>query len=53
MLLIFVVGSVLTIVRARTGSLGSAFLVHSTYNAFDFVLIFVATDGFRHMDKLR
>jgi len=53
MLLIFVVGSVLTIVRARTGSLGSAFLVHSAYNAFDFVLIFAATDGFRHMDKLR
>ena len=53
MLLIFVVGAVLTVVRARTGSLGSAFLVHSAYNAFDFVLIFAATDGFRHMDKLR
>ncbi|PYY14943.1 MAG: hypothetical protein DMG61_08380 [Acidobacteria bacterium] len=53
MLLIFVVGSVLTIVRARTGWLGSAFLGHSAYSAFDFVLICAASDGFRHMHKLR
>ena len=53
MFLIFVVGCVLTIVRSRTGSLGSAVLVHSAYNGFNFVLIFIATDGFRHMDKLR
>jgi hypothetical protein len=53
LLVLFIVGVVLTIVRARTQSVACSFLVHSAYNAFLFGMIFVATNGFRHMDKLR
>lgn len=53
LLVLFVVGMVLTSVRARTQSVACSFLVHSGYNAFLFGMIFVATGGFRHMDKLR
>jgi hypothetical protein len=53
LLVLFIVGMVLTWVRARTQSVACSFLVHSGYNAFLFGMIFVATSGFRHMDKLR
>jgi hypothetical protein len=52
LLVLFIVGMVLTVVRARTQSVACSFLVHSAYNAFLFGMIFVATNGFRHMDKL-
>jgi len=53
LLVLFAVGMVLTYVRVRTQSVACSFLVHSGYNAFLFAMIFVATDAFRHMDKLR
>lgn len=53
LLVLFVVGMVLTYVRERTGSVAKSFLVHAGYNAFLFGMIFVATDGFRHMEKLK
>jgi len=53
LLVLFIVGMVLTWVRARTQSVACSFLVHSGYNAFLFGMIFVATGAFRHMDKLR
>ena len=53
LLVLFVVGVVLTYVRKRTQSVSASFLVHAGYNAFLFGMIFVATGGFRHMDKLR
>ena len=53
LLVLFIVGVVLTYVRARTHSVACSFLVHSGYNAFLFCMIFVTTGGFRHMDKLR
>jgi len=53
LLVLFTVGMVLTYVRARTQSVACSFLVHSGYNAFLFGMIFVATGGFMHMDKLR
>ena len=53
LLVLFVVGMVLTFVRERTGSVARSFLVHSGYNAFLFGMIFVATKGFTHMEKLR
>ncbi|HVH88353.1 MAG TPA: CPBP family intramembrane glutamic endopeptidase [Terriglobales bacterium] len=53
LLVLFVVGMVLTYVRARTQSVANSFLVHSGYNAFLFAMIFVATAGFRHMERLR
>lgn len=52
LLVLFIVGVVLTVVRARTQSVACSFLVHSAYNAFLFGMIFVATNGFRHMEKL-
>ena len=53
LLVLFVVGMVLTYVRERTGSVANSFLVHAGYNAFLFGMIFVVTNGFRHMEKLR
>lgn len=53
LLVLFIVGMVLTFVRAQTQSVACSFLVHAGYNAFLFGMIFVATSGFRHMEKLR
>jgi len=53
LLVLFIVGMVLTYVRAKTQSVACSFLVHAGYNAFLFGMIFVATSGFRHMEKLR
>ncbi len=50
-LVIFLVGIVLTTVRAVTKSVGASFLVHVGYNATLMTLTAVATDGFRHMQK--
>jgi membrane protease YdiL (CAAX protease family) len=52
LLVIFLVGIALTLVRAATKSVASGFVVHMAYNATIFVLLFIGTDGFRHMDKL-
>jgi membrane protease YdiL (CAAX protease family) len=51
-LVIFIVGLVLTVVRAVTKSVAASFLVHVGYNGALMVLAAVATDGFRHMDKV-
>jgi membrane protease YdiL (CAAX protease family) len=50
-LVIFIVGVVLTVVRAVTKSVGASFLVHVGYNGMLMVLVAVATDGFRHMER--
>ena len=50
-LIIFMVGVVLTTVRALTKSVASSFLAHVGYNGTLMILAAVATDGFRHMDK--
>jgi membrane protease YdiL (CAAX protease family) len=50
-LIIFLVGIVLTTVRAVTKSVASSFLVHVGYNGTLMVLAALQTDGFRHMDK--
>ena len=36
----------------RFHSLAASTLVHSMYNATIFVMLFIGTDGFRHLDKL-
>ena len=51
-LIIFIVGVVLTAVRAYTKSVGASFLVHAAYNGTLSALLFVATDGFRHLEKI-
>jgi hypothetical protein len=50
-LIIFLVGVVLTAVRAKTKSVASSFLAHAGYNGTLMVLAAWATDGFRHMEK--
>ena len=51
-LVIFLVGIVLTIVRAKTNSVAAGVLVHMAYNGTITVAMFAATDGFRHLEKL-
>ncbi len=52
LLLVFVVGLVLTLVRARTGSVAAGFLVHAGYNAALFAMLYVGTDHFRHLERM-
>jgi membrane protease YdiL (CAAX protease family) len=49
-LIIFVVGIVLTVVRAKTNSVGSSFVVHVAYNSTIVVLGLIAA---HHGDKVR
>jgi CAAX protease family protein len=51
-LVVFLVGLVLTITRAATKSVSCSLLIHIAYNGTISVLIFAASDGFRHLDKL-
>ncbi len=51
-LIIFLVGMVLTVTRAITKSVAAGLVVHIAYNGTISILMFVATDGFRHLDKL-
>jgi uncharacterized protein len=49
---LFAVSVVLCITRLRFHSLAASTLVHSMYNATIFVMLFIGTDGFRHLDKM-
>jgi membrane protease YdiL (CAAX protease family) len=51
-LVIFLVGVVLTGVRAKRNSVAAGLLIHMAYNGTISVLMFIATDGFRHLEKL-
>lgn len=51
-LVIFLVGMVLTMVRAKTNSVSAGLLIHVAYNGTISALMFFATDGFRHLEKL-
>ena len=51
-LVVFLVGLALTITRKVTKSVAASLLMHIAYNATISALIFVVTDGFRHLDKL-
>jgi len=51
-LVIFLVGTVLTMVRARTNSVAASVLIHMAYNGTIAIAMFVATSGFRHLEKL-
>ncbi|WP_419806583.1 CPBP family intramembrane glutamic endopeptidase [Terriglobus sp.] len=47
-----IVGLILAAVRIRMRSVWASSLVHMGYNGFLFLLVFFATDGFRHLDKI-
>jgi membrane protease YdiL (CAAX protease family) len=52
LLALFSISLVLTFVRVKTQSVAASTIVHATYNFFDFLLLFVATGGYRHLDRL-
>ena len=49
---LFGVSVVLCVTRLRFHSLAASTVVHAMYNATIFVMLFIGTDGFRHLDKL-
>jgi membrane protease YdiL (CAAX protease family) len=51
-LVIFLVGLVLTLVRAKTNSVAAGVLIHTAYNGTITIAMYAATDGFRHLEKL-
>ncbi len=51
-LVIFLVGLVLTMVRAKTNSVAAGVIIHTAYNGTITIAMFAATDGFRHLEKL-
>ena len=53
LLVLFVVGLALTVVRARTRSVAASTLVHMAYNVTLFVALFLETDGFQHLEKMK
>lgn len=46
------VSLLLTLVRIRTRSVACSTLVHGSYNLSVFLVLFVATGGYRHLDRL-
>jgi uncharacterized protein len=50
-LVIFLVGIALTTVRALKKSVAATVLMHMAYNGTIFIVAYVATSGFRHMEK--
>jgi membrane protease YdiL (CAAX protease family) len=52
LLLLFCVSLILTFIRLRLRSVLASTLVHASYNFTIFLTAFLATDGFRHLDKL-
>ena len=50
-LVILVVGLVLGVVRAKTRSVGSSFLVHAGYNGIQLLIVLAITHGFTRMPK--
>jgi len=52
LLLLFCVALVLSAVRLRLRSVLASTLIHASYNFTIFLTAFIATDGFRHLDKM-
>ncbi|QMV17786.1 CPBP family intramembrane metalloprotease [Granulicella sp. 5B5] len=50
--ILYGVSLALSLVRIRTQSLACSTLMHATYNGFIFVLLFISSSGFRHLDKI-
>ncbi len=51
LLLLFAVGTILTVVRAKTKSVATTVLMHMSYNCTLFTMLYIATQGFRHMER--
>jgi CAAX protease family protein len=53
LVVLYCVSLVLCAVRLRMRSLAASALVHASYNFTLFAIIFIATSGFRHLDKIQ
>jgi membrane protease YdiL (CAAX protease family) len=51
-LVVFMIGLALTITRAVTKSVAAGLLMHIAYNGTISTLLFVGSDGFRHLERL-
>jgi membrane protease YdiL (CAAX protease family) len=49
---LFCVSLVLTTIRVRSKSVACSTIVHASYNLSVFITIFLATGGFRHLDRM-
>lgn len=49
--ILYCVSLVLSFVRIRMNSVAASTLMHATYNLTVFIILFIGTDGYRHMDK--
>jgi membrane protease YdiL (CAAX protease family) len=52
LLSIFVVGVIFTVMREKTGSVAASFVMHVSYNLTLFVMLWIASDHFRHFEKV-
>lgn len=52
LVVLFFVSLALSVVRIRLRSVAASSLVHASYNGFLFVITFLSTSGYRHLDKL-
>jgi membrane protease YdiL (CAAX protease family) len=52
LLVLFVVGSILTLTRVFTRAVAPGVLVHMGYNGTLFGLLYLATDHFRHLERM-
>lgn len=50
--MLFVVGVVITLARAVTGSVAAGLLIHVGYNTALFLLLYIGTDRFRHLERI-
>lgn len=51
--MVFLVSMVLVAVREKTGSVAASALLHASYNFSIFAVIFVASGGFLHLERLK
>ena len=51
--MVFLVSLVLVAIRERTGSVAASALVHACYNLSIFAVIFYASGGFQHLERLK
>ncbi len=49
---LFVVSLILTLVRIRTRSVACSAIVHACYNFSVFLTLFIATGGYRHLERM-
>lgn len=53
LLLLFFVGLALTMARVHTRSVATSFLIHVGYNSTLFTAMYIASDHFRHLEKMK